>query len=217
MNHFPDIIKLLRPEQWIKNCFVFAGIFFSENLRQGPLFLRVTITAIAFSLISSCVYILNDIVDFQSDKMHPRKRFRPLPSGKVNSSLATLLAIILAVCGFTLGYIVSTKVVLILLAYVLINILYSYCLKHVVIVDIFCISAGFMLRILAGTIGVGIIPSNWILLCGMMVTLFLGFAKRRAENNGAFWKKRGAKKGFRALWTSFFGQCDHYMRIRSHP
>jgi 4-hydroxybenzoate polyprenyltransferase len=131
--------------------------------------------------MSSAVYTINDIVDLEQDKNHPKKCKRPLASGSVSVQSAIFLASLLVVLGLLLAYHVSQIVLMILIGYALMNIAYSLRLKHVVILDVFIIATGFMLRILAGTLGIGIPPSQWLLLCGLMVTLFLGFTKRRAE------------------------------------
>lgn len=181
MNRPYAIIRLIRPVQWLKSCFVFTGFLFGEQFNNLELFFRIVLAAVAFSFVSSCIYIINDIVDRENDSNHPQKKQRPLPSGEVTIPFAIGLSALLGAGGFALGLWVSYKVAIILVAYALVNIIYSYRWKHIVIVDVFCISFGFMLRILAGTIGVDIPPSKWLLLCGMMITLFLGFAKRRAE------------------------------------
>ena len=181
MNRLTDIWRLMRPLQWIKNGFVFTGVFFSERLEEPYLMLQVVLTAVAFSLVSSSVYIFNDIIDCESDRHHPQKKERPLPSGKVTVPFAAALAALLGIVGLLLSAWISYKVLMIIGLYVLLNLAYTLKFKNIVILDVFCISAGFMLRILAGTVGLGIPPSKWLLLCGMMVTLFLGFAKRRAE------------------------------------
>lgn len=176
------LFRLMRPEQWfLKNVFVFTGYLFSERATGLPIFLEVLYAFMAFCLVSSSVYIGNDIRDVESDRAHPKKRFRPIAAGLVNSSKATVFAICLLIGGVVLGSLVSWKVVLILGAYIVLNILYTLRFKQIVILDVFCIAAGFMLRILAGTLGVDIPPSHWLLLCGLMLTLFLGFTKRRAE------------------------------------
>lgn len=181
MNHIMDLIRFIRPLQWIKNAFVFTGILFSQRFHDPDLLLHVILAALAFCCMSSCVYVFNDIIDSPSDLHHPKKRNRPLPSGKVSIPVAVVLAVVLGLAGLFLSYLVSYAVLACISAYLLLNIAYSLWLKHVVILDVFCIAAGFMLRILAGTVGVGIPPSKWLLLCGLMITLFLGFAKRRAE------------------------------------
>lgn len=171
----------MRPHQWIKNGFVFTGFLFSNEHNHPTLLSKVIVTFIAFCLVSSCVYIFNDIFDYESDKLHPKKKNRPIALGEVSVAQASILSFVLAIVGLLIGAWVSTTVPLILFTYISMNILYTLYLKKIVIVDVFCISAGFMLRIMAGTLGVGIPPSKWLLLCGMTVTLFLGFAKRRAE------------------------------------
>lgn len=181
MNRIPDLWRLMRPRQWVKNSFVLTGILFANAWRQPELLERVLLATLAFSLVASGVYIVNDLIDRPHDLNHPRKKQRPLAAGKVSVSAAVTLLVILWLAAFTLGFLVSRAVIIILLIYVLVNIAYSLHLKHVVILDVFIIASGFMLRILAGTIGVNIAPSQWLLLCGLMMALFLGFAKRRAE------------------------------------
>lgn len=175
------LFRLMRPHQWVKNAFVFTGLLFGHAWHDATLIEHVILVAIAFSFVSSAIYIINDIIDREQDRHHPKKKHRPLAAGTVSITSALLLAVILAISAFTLASLVSTTVLWIILAYAIMNTAYSFWLKHVVILDIFIIATGFMLRILAGTLGVGIPPSQWLLLCGLMVTLFLGFAKRRAE------------------------------------
>ncbi len=181
MGHLRSLISLIRPLQWIKNLLVFSGILFGGSLSHLSLWIAVSTTAVAFCLVSSSIYVLNDIFDRHRDRAHPKKKFRPIASEVVSLREGWVLTSVLGVIGLCLGYVVSPEALVILFAYLLLNIAYTISLKHVVIIDVFCISAGFMLRVLAGTIGVGIPPSKWLVLCGIMVTLFLGFAKRRAE------------------------------------
>jgi len=181
VSQLASFVKLMRPHQWTKNAFVFTGLIFSHSWGNPELLLRVIVAAIGFSLMASSVYILNDIVDREQDAKHPKKKNRPLASGSITVPVATMLGVVLAITGLGLGYWVSHLVCLILLAYSVMNLAYSFYLKHKVLLDVFVIAAGFMLRIMAGTVGVGIPPSQWLVLCGLMVTLFLGFTKRRAE------------------------------------
>jgi len=183
MNRAADLLRLMRPHDWVKNGFVFTGLLFGHMWHSASLVYQVVAAAVGFSLISSGTYILNDVVDREHDRRHPSKKHRPLAAGTVSASAATMLAIALWMAGLALGLWASRSVTLFLSTYVIMNVAYSFWLKHVVVIDVFIIAAGFMLRILAGTIGVGIHPSRWLLLCGLMVTLFLGFAKRRAELN----------------------------------
>jgi 4-hydroxybenzoate polyprenyltransferase len=171
----------MRPHQWVKNTFVFIGLLFGHAWHDPHLVTQAVIAFTAFCLVSSAIYTINDIVDRQQDRRHPRKSKRPLASGSVSVSAAIVLASLLSVLGLILAYVASPTVLIILFCYALMNIAYSLRLKHVVILDVFIIATGFMLRILAGTLGIGIAPSQWLLLCGLMVTLFLGFTKRRAE------------------------------------
>lgn len=181
MNAPFELIRLLRPKQWVKSLFVFVGLLFGHAWGDASLVWRVLAAAGGFSLVSSCIYILNDIADREADRRHPVKRKRPLASGSVSLNAAAVLALAAGTLGGVLGYYASPTVAVLLALYGLMNIAYTLGLKRVVILDVFIIAAGFMLRLLAGTSGVGIPPSQWLLLCGLMLTLFLGFVKRRAE------------------------------------
>ena len=180
--NFYYLVKLLRPHQWIKNIFVLAGLIFADAWSEPHIVFSVLLATAAFCLMSSAVYIYNDIVDINQDRLHPAKKNRPLPSGKISVSSAKLILSTVFVLGTGLGFIVSWQAAVILLSYFILNLAYTHSLKHVVILDVFAISMGFMLRILAGTVGVGIVPSQWLMFCGLMITLFLGFTKRRAES-----------------------------------
>lgn len=172
---------LLRPHQWVKNTFVFAGLLFGHAW-QSPEKLSAAIAAFAaFSLFASAIYVMNDLVDREQDRQHPKKKFRPLAAGTISVSAALTLGATCFVAGSVLALGYAGSAPWIFFAYFAINIAYSFWLKHVVILDVFLISAGFMLRLLAGTLGLGIAPSHWLLLCGLLLTLFLGFAKRRSE------------------------------------
>ena len=181
MNSVKDLWRLLRPRQWVKNGFVFLGLLFANAWNHPGLPLRVLIAAVAFCLVASGVYVFNDLFDREQDRNHARNKTRPLASGRVSAGTAVILLIVLWILGFGLAVLVSRSVLGILLIYIVLNVAYSVRLKEVVLLDVFIIAAGFMLRILAGTVGVGIPPSQWLLLCGLMIALFLGFTKRRAE------------------------------------
>lgn len=179
----PPWLRLLRPHQWMKNGFVLVGLFFGHAWDQPGLLLKAFAATAAFCLLSSSVYIFNDLIDREQDRLHPQKRNRPLASGAISVPFALVL---LAIClGLSLDIVfrVVGHAQWVFFTYLCVNIAYTLKLKHVVILDVFLISAGFMLRLLAGTLALGIPPSQWLLLCGLMLTLFLGFAKRRAELN----------------------------------
>lgn len=174
-------LKLLRPYQWVKSGFVFVGLLFGHAWNDPALIGDVLLVAAAFSLAASAVYVFNDLADRERDREHPQKCKRPLASGAIGVSQALLLGGACIAAALALAASVSLTALAIIVGYALLNVGYSLGLKHVVVLDVFIISAGFMLRILAGTLGVDIEPSHWLLLCGMMITLFLGFAKRHAE------------------------------------
>jgi 4-hydroxybenzoate polyprenyltransferase len=174
------ILKLIRPHQYLKNGFVLLGPLFAHQWDMATL-TQALLAFLAFCCMASAVYVLNDIMDIEADRAHPVKCRRPLPSGAISLATAKGLLGLLVAGSVVLSLLASWWVTLFVSAYFVINIFYSWHLKHVVIIDVFLISSGFMLRILAGTVGLGITPSAWLLLCGLMVTLFLGFAKRRSE------------------------------------
>jgi len=171
------LIRLLRPHQYIKNGFVLLGLLFATQ-RDAATAAHAALAFLAFCAMASAVYVLNDLLDVEADRQHPQKCRRPIASGEIKAPLAWCACVLLAGAALALGAAVGLAVPLLLLTYLALNLAYSLYLKHVVILDVFVISAGFMLRILAGTVGIGIVPSQWLLLCGLMVTLFLGFAKR---------------------------------------
>ena len=174
------LVKLARLHQWLKNGFVFAGLIFSQSWSDAFMVERVLLAFAAFCCAASAVYVFNDWLDRKLDAQHPTKRSRPFASGAVSASVGMCLAGLLLVGGFWLAY--GNRILLALLAiYLLLNLAYSLRLKQVPVVDVFIIASGFMLRLLAGTVAVGIAPSHWLLLTGMFVALFLGFAKRKAE------------------------------------
>lgn len=173
--------RLARPHQWVKNSFVFVGLLFGHAWHDRGLLHASFAAFVAFCLVSSAVYAINDIADREQDRAHPTKRLRPVAAGTLSVRAAAGLASALLVAGVGIGQWAGAGVVLCLIAYVALNLVYSLGAKRVVVLDIFFVAAGFMLRILAGTVGLGIPPSDWLLLCGLMATLFLALVKRRAE------------------------------------
>jgi len=181
MAKISEYIRLMRPYQWVKNGFVFAGLLFGHALSDTNVVAQVLAAFAGFSLVGSAIYAFNDLCDREEDRQHPVKRHRPLAAGTVRPGEALALSGVSLAAGLACAWWASPAVLLMVLIYLAVNIGYSLGLKHVVIVDVFLIASGFMLRLLAGTSGVDIPPSKWLLLCGLMVALFLGFAKRRAE------------------------------------
>ncbi|MBB6622326.1 decaprenyl-phosphate phosphoribosyltransferase [Clostridium gasigenes] len=181
MKDFKYIIKLLRPKQWIKNFFVFGAVIFSNNIINFGVAKSNILTFIAFCLISSTVYILNDIVDVERDRKHPKKCERPIASGKVSVTKAIIIGIILAILSLFIAINLKKLIFIIIILYLVNNIIYSFKIKNIILLDVFCISIGFILRLLAGGIATGVETSKWIILCTLFLSLFLGFGKRRNE------------------------------------
>jgi 4-hydroxybenzoate polyprenyltransferase len=175
------LLGLLRPAQWIKNSFVCAGVIFGAQLHNAQALRAMALAFVAFCLMGSGVYVLNDYVDRESDRLHPTKRHRPLASGAVSAARGFAVAVLCVCLSLAAAWFSDVRVLQIVLIYLAVNIGYSLNLKHQAVTDVFCIASGFMLRILAGTWAIRIAPSGWLLLTGMFITLFLGFAKRRAE------------------------------------
>ncbi|CAB3872857.1 Decaprenyl-phosphate phosphoribosyltransferase [Achromobacter mucicolens] len=175
-------LSLLRPQQWLKNGFVLIGLIFSHGWSDPALVFAVGVGFVAFCLASSAVYVLNDYHDRAADAAHPKKRLRAIASGRVSLPAARALIAVLfcAALGLPLACGLG-PVALAVAGYLTLNVAYTLSLKHKVLVDVFCIASGFMIRLACGTYAVGIVPSRWMLLCSFMLTLFLGFAKRRAE------------------------------------
>jgi 4-hydroxybenzoate polyprenyltransferase len=179
MQKFTAYIKLARPHQWVKNGFIWLPIFFGYKLSDKQAILGTLGAFIAFCLTASVVYVLNDIKDIQEDRRHPVKKFRPLASGALSGSEANLFFIALLIISVAFCSIILNKSVLILLAfYFLLNFAYSFKLKHISIIDIVCISTGFVLRIFAGGMAANVWISPWIVLMIFLLALFLALAKR---------------------------------------
>ncbi len=176
-----DWIRLLRPQHWVKNAFVLAGLLFGHAFGEPALVAAALGATAAFCLASSAVYAFNDCVDAPRDRTHPDKRDRPVARGAIGQRAALAVSAVLAVGGLALAAWTGPGVAAAVAAYVVLNVAYTLGLKRVPVLDVFAIAAGFMLRLLAGTAGIGIPPSRWLLACGFLLTLFLGFGKRRAE------------------------------------
>ncbi len=178
------LIKAMRPRQWTKNGFVFFGLIFDKQLFIVEPFLRTLEGFFLFCLISSAVYLFNDIADVEADRNHPEKKFRPIASGKLPVSVATITAIVLTVVSLALGYLLSATFALILTAYLITNLLYSRWLKHVAILDVLIVSSGFVFRVAAGVALITVERfSPWLYMITILFSLYIGLGKRRAELN----------------------------------
>ena len=168
-----EILKSLRPQQWIKNLFIFAPLLFSQNLTNGPLLLRNILAFAAFCALSSSHYIFNDLKDIEEDRLHPLKSQRPLASGRLHKTPAIAAMLILGAGGFFLAGMINEYFFLVALGYVVLQIAYSLWLKHVVILDVFVVAAGFLIRVVAGGLAIRVEISSWLLICTILLALFL--------------------------------------------
>jgi 4-hydroxybenzoate polyprenyltransferase len=184
------LVRSMRPKQWPKNVVVFAGLIFAQKIfsaRAGTLvihwipILRACGAFAAFCVVSSATYLLNDVYDREADRIHPTKRNRPIASGALPVSIAVTAAIILFVVGLAGSFLLTWKLMAVLVAYLVLTVAYSIRLKHVVILDVLILAVGFVLRAFAGTVAIDVTLSVWLFLCTILLALFLALTKRRAE------------------------------------
>ena len=178
LDKLKNYLSLLRVSHWTKSAFVMLGCIYAQLPGYT---LPALLAALSFCLISSAVYIYNDIEDRTEDSLHPIKRFRPLASDMVTVSEAIVMLFVLLFSGLILGWIVSKQLAIILTIYLVINVAYNHVLKLIPIGDVACIATGFMLRVLAGTIGIGLPISGWLLVAATLLSLFIALNKRRLE------------------------------------
>jgi 4-hydroxybenzoate polyprenyltransferase len=191
MSSASALLRALRPQQWVKNLFVLAALVFARGEHGGNVFAwgddarRTLLALLAFCLGSSAIYLVNDVLDVENDRKHPEKKNRPIAAGELPVPLALFSSAVLFVSAMALGLAADgapQPVAWILGAYLLLNLLYSWRLKRIVLVDAFCIAAGFLLRVKAGGSAAGASISHWLMLCTLFLALFLALAKRRAES-----------------------------------
>jgi 4-hydroxybenzoate polyprenyltransferase len=172
----------MRPKQWIKNFFVFAAIIFSGNLLNVDLIVKNILTFVTFCITSSVIYVLNDIVDVEKDRCHPVKKNRPIASGRIKMVWAEIFDVILfAVVVFVSLKWLNAKVFAVMIIYIVINVLYCFKLKNVVIIDVMVITFGFVLRVESGSLSTGVSVSPWLFLCTILLSLFIALNKRKSE------------------------------------
>lgn len=174
------VLVSLRPQQWVKNLFVFGGLIFAQRLFTPSLWPALGAFAI-FCGLSGAVYLLNDVADRHKDRLHPDKRHRPIAAGRLAPGPAVATAAALIVAGVGLGAWLSPRFALAALAYVVLLVAYSAWLKHVVIVDVLVVAIGFVLRAVAGALAIDVAISGWLLICTILLALFLALGKRRHE------------------------------------
>ena len=183
------VLGILRPRQWTKNLFLFAGLIFSQNLFNPSLFLKVLLAFVVFCLLSGSAYIINDIIDVDEDRKHYIKRNRPLASGRISVRKAVCVFSIVLAASLTAAFLLGNAFLAVGLLYFLLVTGYSLWLKHLVIIDVFAVASGFLLRAVAGGVVIGVRISPWLLICTLLLALFLALIKRRHEyvalgNNG---------------------------------
>jgi 4-hydroxybenzoate polyprenyltransferase len=176
------LFKTMRPRQWTKNVFIFAALVFDKQLLVADSFLRTLAGFALFCLISSSVYIFNDLADVEADRQHPEKKNRPIASGKLPVGVAWAAGVLIVIVTFSLAWLLSPGFEFVVIAYFLINLAYSKWLKHIAILDVLIIAAGFVLRVHAGVTLISVERfSPWLYVVMTLLALFLGFGKRRAE------------------------------------
>ncbi|HRU38339.1 MAG TPA: decaprenyl-phosphate phosphoribosyltransferase [Candidatus Goldiibacteriota bacterium] len=174
-------LDLLRVKQWIKNLLIYIALIFTNNLFNAGLFLRVTAGFFLLCFAASAIYILNDIIDRKEDAYHPDKKSRPIAKGSVSVPFASAISAILAVSALAGSFLISRDFFYVICVYLAMNILYTLKLKHAVILDIFIVAAGYVLRAIAGAVIISVAISPWLLICTSLLALFVIMAKRRHE------------------------------------
>lgn len=173
--------KLLRVHQWIKNLFIFTPIFFGGAFLQSESLIKVVYGFLAFSIAASSIYIINDILDVKFDRLHPVKSKRPIASGQIPMPVAVSIAMILFGSAAIIAFFINENFGFLVLTYLFLNLLYTKKLKHIPIIDITCISIGFVLRVLSGGAIAGIVVSKWLVIMTFLLSLFLALGKRRDD------------------------------------
>ena len=176
-----EYLKLLRPKHWAKNLFLFIPLFFGGEFLNVAKILDVSLGFIAFSAIASSIYILNDYRDVEDDRKHPKKKFRPIASGAVSKAAALVICFLLIAGGMTLAYFIRDKFLFVLAIYFFLNVGYSLGLKNIAILDILILSAGFVLRVKAGSVISHVPLSEWIIIMVFLLAMFMAIGKRRDD------------------------------------
>jgi 4-hydroxybenzoate polyprenyltransferase len=180
MNVLVAALLSLRPRQWVKNLFVFAGLIFSQSLFT-PLFWPALAAFAIFCALSGAIYVFNDLADVEKDRRHPTKRRRPIASGALPVPAAVALGVLTLVGSLVAAYALSVRFGLVATAYAVLLTAYSVWLKHAVILDVLTVAAGFVLRAVAGAAAIEVAISGWLVICTILVALFLALGKRRHE------------------------------------
>jgi 4-hydroxybenzoate polyprenyltransferase len=178
---FRALIETLRPQQWVKNGFIFAALIFSQSLTRWDRCRQVLLATLVFCLVSSATYVLNDIMDAPEDRHHPIKKLRPIASGRLSPITAGIVGAILGGGGLIAAWRLDSSFFGIVAAYLGLNVLYSLFLKHVFLLDVFIVAAGFLFRVIAGGLVIRVAISPWLIVCTTLLALFIALSKRRHE------------------------------------
>ena len=176
-----EYLRLLRPRQWLKNVFVFAGLIFSRQFFYPDSIEKSIYAFVVFCLLSSCGYIINDILDYKEDRAHPVKSKRPIAAGKISRGQAAVVGALLLVLSLCSAYLLGAKFSYVCLIYLTVIVLYSTAIKNIVILDVLVVALGYVLRAIAGATVIAVEISSWLLLCTLLIALFLAISKRRTE------------------------------------
>jgi 4-hydroxybenzoate polyprenyltransferase len=176
-------LKLIRASHWIKNIFLFVPLVYSKKLFNWDDLSLTLLGFMAFNFASSIVYVLNDIVDKDRDRLHPKKRLRPIPAGDISVKEAYVVLLVLGVLTILFSFHLNYAFEMVVIAYILLNTVYSFKLKNIVLLDIFSIAGGFILRVAAGTVVIGVAASSWLVLITLFISLFLAVMKRMSESD----------------------------------
>ncbi|MBA3529746.1 MAG: decaprenyl-phosphate phosphoribosyltransferase [Propionibacteriaceae bacterium] len=201
----PAAVRAMRPRQWIKNVLVLTAPLAAGRLFDSSVLMKVALAFVAFCLVSATVYLINDVRDVEEDKLHPRKRLRPIAAGELQPAAALVLATITGAAGFALGFFTSRSLGITLAVYLVVQILYSVFLKHLLVVDLAIVASGFLLRAIAGGVAAGIPLSQWFLLVASFGSLFMVAGKRYSEM-----KAIGAQGGTRRSLERY---SESYLRF----
>jgi decaprenyl-phosphate phosphoribosyltransferase len=180
-SRLPAAVRAMRPRQWVKNVLVLAAPLAAGQLLDSTVLAKAALAFVAFCLVSACVYLINDVRDVEEDRMHPRKRLRPIAAGEISPAAALVLAAVTGAAGFTIGFLTSVNLGITLAVYLVLQVIYSVFLKHLPVVDLAMVASGFLLRAIAGGVATDIPLSQWFLLVASFGSLFMVAGKRYSE------------------------------------
>jgi len=182
LRNLSGLLRTLRPKQWTKNVFIFAALLFDQKLANWPLLLNTIAAFFLFCLVAGTVYVINDLADLEKDKQHPKKCKRPLPSGQLAPRFAIAGVVVILAVSLPLSYLLHPAFAALVLGYFLLNVAYSFWLKHMVIIDVMVVASGFVLRVVAGVVMAQAERfSPWLYVCTIFLALFLSIGRRRHE------------------------------------